>query len=162
MTSPADRATRFNLRLSEDEKAAAEDLQSRRGGPEVASLNTVIADAVSEIHWYRISAVGLSALPISDRALRLVRDTADELGITLHDAMEHLIMRGAPHQPQKACWNPAALGAGGDALPVPVHPQGRTETPNGPRYAKPRPTGLPPVPPVPGQDAITITEGETS
>lgn len=162
MTSPADRNTRFNLRLSPDEKAACEDLQDRMGGPDDVSMNTVIATLIVEGYYYRTTSDDMPTVPLTSESWNFVQDTANELGITTADAVALLIYRGAPHQPQKDCLNPKPGFRQVVRIPntLPVHPQGRIEDPNGPRYAAPRPSGLPPVPTVPGQDSIDI-EGDT-
>lgn len=143
---------RFSLRLAPDEMAICEDVQDRIGGPALISLNTVIALLIIEGYHYRVAAQGWETLPLSPETWGYVSDTADELGIPSHEALELLVRRGAPHQPQRACMTPSPTFHGvGLADRLSMHPQGRMESPNGPRYATPRPSGLPPVPPVTGQ-----------
>lgn len=175
MTSPpdpSDRTVRFSLRLHPDEMAAVEDMQDRQGGPKVISINTVIAQAVTETYHYRVSAAADITLPVTLTAMEAIRWTADELGITVPAALEVLVLRGLPHHPSRGCDHkapdvPAKLPPAqlrqrpsGAPVPLPPPPDSPARRPlgggHGTRYATPRPTGLPPVPPVPAQDAIEI------
>jgi hypothetical protein len=159
MTSPSDREVRFNLRTSEDERACAEDVQGRMGGSDVVSLNTAFCLLIVEGYHWRVAAAQWDVVPIDSESMAYVRECADELGITTALALQLLIRRGAPHQPQKSCTSHASRVRGVPPDRIPTHPQGRAEAPNGPRYATPKPPALPPVAPVTGQVPF---EGETT
>lgn len=147
MTSPTDRTERFSLRLSPDERAIIQDIQGRLG-PDL-SENSVIALLIAEAYHWRAVARSWPALPLDETSWDYVRDTADEVGITTADALALLILRGAPHQPQKDCLTPKS-----GFRQVPDH------LPHPPRYATPKPAALPIVPPVPGQ--IHLTESDSA
>jgi hypothetical protein len=151
---PRDRTVRFSLRLHPDEMAAVEDMQERQGGAPLISINTVIAQCVTEAYHYRVSAAGQQTLPVTPAALDAIRWTADELGITVPAALEVLALRGLPHTPSPKC-DHQAPGVPAKMPPVQMRPSG-APLPPPPQYATPKPTGLPPVPPVAGQDAIDM------
>lgn len=155
---PSERTVRFNLRTTPDERACVEDVQERMGGAELVSLNTAFCMLIVEGYHYRVASAGWATLPVDPETWAYVSECADELGITSAEALRLLIRRGAPHQPQKACLTPsgAVKAAPPDRMPYP-NPAGRTEAPNGPRYATPKPATYPPVPPVPGQ--ATFSDG---
>lgn len=159
MTSPSDRTERFSLRLSLDERAAVEDVRERLGAREY-SENTVIALLITEAYHWRVVARNWDALPLDADSWGWVVQTADELGITTADALRLLILRGAPHQPQRDCMTPKPgfrqVPPTSDRLPVTA--QRHPGVPEGPVYATPKPSGLPPVPPVPGQIDATTEE----
>lgn len=151
MTSPADRTVRFSLRLAPDEMAACEDAQDRMGGEKEISLNSVIALLTTEGYYYRTMARETPILPVSPLTLQRVQWAADVSGDTLSAALDMLVFRGLPHEPGAPC-DHQAPGVPAPKPPAKLHP---------PQYATPRPTGLPPVPPIPGQDGIDI-EGDTT
>lgn len=148
--TPSDRTERFSLRLHPDEMAAVEDLQDRQGGPSMISMNSVIASMITEAYYYRTVAPATPSLPLSHLSLARVQWTADELGCTLASALDTLITRGMPHHPGTPCDHQAP------GVPAKTPPSDLLT-----RYATPRPSGLPPVRPVPGQDGIDL-QGESA
>lgn len=150
--SPADRTIRFSLRLTPDEMAAVEDVQEHAGGEREMSLNSAIALLIAEGYHYRRAAQAWECLPVDGASYAYVREAAGELGLPTAAALQLLIKRGVPHQPQQGCrsYTSKVRPPERDQLPTPPEP---------PRYASPRPADLPPVRPVPGQTAITESEG---
>lgn len=156
MTSPSDRTERFSLRLTPDERACVQDIQKTEGG---MSENTAIALLVVEGYYYRRVVKEWDTLPLDADSWGWVTDLAAELGITTGEALRLLIQRGAPHQPQRDCMNPKpGFRHVPDSQRLPITAQHHPGVPEGPVYATPKPSGYPPVPPMPGQDAITTEE----
>lgn len=156
MTSPPDRTVRFSLRLAPDEMAACEDAQERMGGTPEVSLNTAIAVLLTEGYHHRTMPQDTPVLPVSPMTLARVQWVADVSNCTLANALDMLVSRGMPHDPGLPC-NHKAPGVPAPTPPAAIAPP--RLVPPTPRYATPRPTGLPPVAPVPGQAGIDI-EGE--
>lgn len=103
MPSPSERTEKVLQRLTPEELAMADDIADRIG----ASRNTAVALLLTEGYAVRTGPVGGdTTLPLGPDQQERVRDVADDLGITLREALELLILRGGKHAPSGQCWAP--------------------------------------------------------